>query len=883
MNKKNKVFLFLVLLCVEFFSISIYAQQTGKISGTVTDKKTGEKLIGVNVFLEDMSAGAATDIDGFYAILNVHPGSFNVAATMIGYGKITVQSVYVSAGKTTTINFELEEAAILGKDIVIVAKQDVIKKDLTSSELSVSAEEIKNLPVENLGDVLKQKAGIVTDASGGIHIRGGRTSEVGYLIDGISVTDNFTGDRTTNIDVQSMQEVKVISGVFNAEYGQALSGIVDVITKTGSEKFEGNINVSTGDYVSSNKDIFFNIEKVKPWSLNDIKASFSGPIKLWDKKINYSVSFRRYENEGWLYGQRKFNMTDSSYQSGGAYNIKSTGDNEIVSLNSSRNYNFQAKLNFDFFDNVKFSNLFLFDKSENQYYNHDFKYNPDGVLKYYKNSLNNIFSATVMLSDRAFLTLKYSLGYTKNRSYVFEDYNDPRYADPELIDKLTSFSFQTGGVQRDNDTRETLINIVKGDFLTQIGKYNEAKTGFELRFDKIDIDNRIALYRGEEPDVFDFNRYQNVGVFSYQPLTMAYYIQDKFEYESAVVNAGVRLDYFNSGGSIPEDYRDPENSAKIKADPQYQISPRLGFAFPISADGTVHFSYGHFFKIPDYEYVYFNPNFRVGPGGLRTLMGNANLKAESIVAYELGLHYKFMETIGLEVIGYYKDIKNLLGTEIKNTFIGGDRYALYTNLDYGKVKGITVSLFKKPTLENPLSLSLDYTLQIAEANASDPDDAFNKAQGDPPQKPNVQVIPVNWDQRHTINISMFYTIPDILSLGVIAKYESGFSYTPENQSIQTSFENNARMPSKINVDLQFFKDINLFGQQLSLYAKVYNVFDAKNEINVYRDTGRAGYSLVSQYTPETQGANTLTEYLNNPSYYSEPRRIIIGLDYSLNF
>jgi hypothetical protein len=91
------------------------------------------------------------------------------------------------------------------------------------------------------------------------------------------------------------------------------------------------------------------------------------------------------------------------------------------------------------------------------------------------------------------------------------------------------------------------------------------------------------------------------------------------------------------------------------------------------------------------------------------------------------------------------------------------------------------------------------------------------------------------------------------------------------------------MPNKVNVDFQFDKSFNLFNRKLTLFLKVYNLFDTRNEINVYTDTGRAGYSLISQYTPEQQGANTLTEFLTNPTYYSEPRRIILGFNYSLNF
>ncbi|MFH1197564.1 MAG: TonB-dependent receptor [bacterium] len=874
-------FLFLILGSIS--APDVYSQQQGKVAGYVKDKLTGEPLFGAIIVLENKNTGAAAELDGYYVLLNVHPGTYTVVASMLGYRHTKIQDVKVSSGKTTTIDIEMESSAIVQDEVIVTANREIIKKDLTSSELSVSAEEIKKLPVENLGDILKLKAGVVTDAGGGIHIRGGRTSEVGYLIDGISVTDNYTGDRSTDVDVQFMEEVKVISGVFNAEYGQAMSGIVDIITKQGSDKLTGNINVSTGDYISSNKSIFINIDEIKPAAINDVKGNISGPINLFGGKLNYNLSFRRYYNEGYLFGQRRFNPKDSSYQAGDTYSIVATGDKEIVSLNTSTLYNFQGKINFDPSSSIKLSNLFLFDKSDNQWYNHEFKYNPDGLTKHFKNSFNNIFSLTYVLSDRAFLTLKHSFGFTKNRSYVFENIDDPRYANPELLRKLTAYSFLTGGTERTNDTRETTSNIIKGDFLAQIGKFNEFKSGFELRLDKIFLNNQDALFNGKPSSIFDFNRFLNGGEFEYTPMTIAFYIQDKIEYESIIINAGVRFDYFDSKGKIPTDYRDPENSEKVDSDIQTQLSPRIGVAFPISADGSIHFSYGHFFRIPDYEYLYTNRNFRVGPGGLYTLMGNANLNAESTTAYELGLHYKFFETVGLEVIGYFKDVSNLLGTEIYNTYVAGDRFALYTNLDYGKTKGITISLFKRPTLDNHLSVSLDYTLQVSEGNASDPNDAFNKAQGNPPQKTNIQVIPLNWDQRHTINLSVFYTIPDNLDFGIIGKFESGFPYTTWNQSSQISFENNARMPNKVYVDLQFTKELFIADQQFSIFCRVYNLLDTKNEIGVYSDTGRAGYSLISRYTPEYQGPNSLTEYLTNPSMYSEPRRIVLGINYNFNF
>ena len=365
-------------LILLLLSTDIFGGQTGKISGIIKDKKTGEPLVGVNVSIEHTSMGAATDINGYYVILNVFPGDYTINISMIGYRKVKIQGVVVNADKTTPINIQLEQESVGLKEIVVTAQKPVIDRNLTSSELTVTSKDIKNLPVESLTDVLNLKAGVITDASGGIHIRGGRASEVGYLVDGIPVTDNYSGSQGSTVDVQFLQEVKVISGVFNAEYGQAMSGIVDLITKRGQDHFEGNINVSTGDYLSQANNIFLGINRFNPIGVSDIKIDLAGPIKILDKRISFDIAARRFGNEGWLFGQRRFNPTDSSWATNNIYHIQATGDNKIVPLNSFLNYNFQSKLNIDATGSLKLSDLFLYDNTTSQNYDHLFKYDPDG-------------------------------------------------------------------------------------------------------------------------------------------------------------------------------------------------------------------------------------------------------------------------------------------------------------------------------------------------------------------------------------------------------------------------------------------------------------------------------------------------------------------------
>ena len=385
--------------------------------------------------------------------------------------------------------------------------------------------------------------------------------------------------------------------------------------------------------------------------------------------------------------------------------------------------------------------------------------------------------------------------------------------------------------------------------------------------------------------MFSADAFFNTGEYTHQPKEIAAYVQDKIELNNMTVNVGLRYDYFNSNGLIPNDLRDPANNIKPgdnayqKADPKHQFSPRIGIACPLSASGVVHISYGHFFQIPPFEYLYMNPRFAVAPGGLNTLMGNADLNPQSTVIYEVGFQQELFDQIGIDITGYYKDARNLLGTKIYETYILGDRYARYDNLDYGNIRGVTLSVNKRPTASDHLTISFDYTFQIAEGNASDPNHEFYNNQSYPPKKSNIQVVPLNWDQRHTVNFSVSYHNPQFIGIGLIGQFQSGLPYTPAIQSTETTFENSGRKPFNYNIDLRLFKQFRLGNVTYHFFIKVYNLFDRKNEINVYTDTGRAGYSLISHYIGERREyVNTLDEWLTRPDFYSEPRKVLMGFD-----
>jgi hypothetical protein len=319
-----------------------------------------------------------------------------------------------------------------------------------------------------------------------------------------------------------------------------------------------------------------------------------------------------------------------------------------------------------------------------------------------------------------------------------------------------------------------------------------------------------------------------------------------------------------------------------KSKPKTQVSPRFALAFPITDKGYLHFSYGHFFQNPNFSYIYNNPEFEVpAASGVNSTMGNADMEPQRTTQYEVGFSQQIGRDIGIEVTGYFKDIRNLNSTQIKNSFIAGDRYGLYVNKDHANSKGLTVALSKRSTKD--ISGNIDYTYSISEGNASDPTAAFYDEQSD--IEPEKMLVPLDWDQRHTLNGTMTYHPTITSGVSFVINYGSGFPYTTTNTSGQrTSFENNGRKPATYNMDMRSYYNFSISKSiQVSAHINVYNIFDIKNELTVYSDTGRSTYSLTPTYTPQYSGPmlNNLNEYLVVPTYYSPPRQIKIGLSFSL--
>ena len=905
---------------------TVASAQSGKIAGTVTDAETGDPFPGVNVRIEGTTQGASTDVDGRYAIIGVRPGEYTVVVSFVGYQAQRVEGVRVRIDLTTTVDAAIRPEAIEGEEVVVEADRELFQRDVTATTATVSGEEIRELPVENFSEVVGLQAGVV-GTGGELHFRGGRGGEVGYRIDGVPV----------------------------AEYGQALSGIVNVVTRDGTNDFEGGLELWGGDYLTGEGaagdaptgaalTLFpgTGATDLDPTNVRNLEATLAGPV-LRDR-LFFFASGRHFANDGYIYGRRLFTAESVGYDDFGRLafvdsvgvpgsRVSTLGDSSLVSLNPYQKTSGQFKLTANLPAGMRLAANVLASTEDYRDAGFDYFYLPDARRQNARLARTSILKLTHLLSNSTFYEIGLTNNYSRFENYLFEDPLDARYRDNEFLgfreNRLYS-GFAIGGTDNGRFRRTTDTWLAKADLSSQVHPAHLVKTGIEARRHRLTFLDQYTFVQegttftvdGQTQDRLLFT----TGDYDYTPVEFAAYLQDKVEVGGLIINAGLRFDYFDSNGVVFADPTDPgtvfptlrqcvnvadgrcvpdENGVvQLREDPYtpdelfddaeatWQISPRLGVAFPITASGVVHFSYGQFFQIPNFELLYQNPYFQLGSGGsgLIGLVGNANLKPEQTINGEIGIKQEIGSTAAVELTAYYRDIRNLAGTATDPLVIAGTsaRYGRLVNSDFGFVRGVILRVDQR--IGDALYGGFDYTYQVARANASDPSQVYNAAAAR--QQIERQIVPTGWDQRHTLNASLTYRNDALdAGFGLLANYGSGTPYTPARTSRVTGGTippsviplNSEIRPSTFNVNLTAYKNLAVGPTRVQVWTKVDNVFDTRNETGIFGDTGRATYTLEQSIEATTfQGdPGFLSQRYTRPDFFSQPRRIVLGL--RLNF
>ena len=943
-----------------FFLQVLYSGTTGKLAGVVIDKENKTPAIGCNVFLVGSEYGTATNERGEYVIFNIEPGIYDLRVSMIGFSDQIIKNIQVHIDLTLVNNFSLVSEEISGDIIVVHAKQTLLKKDLTASTAIVDKSQIEKLNVTEVSEIMDMQAGYVDG-----HIRGGRSGEIAYWIDGIPVTDIYDGSAVVDVNANMIEEMHMISGAFNAEYGKAMSGIVNIVTSDGNNDLSGNVNLYVGDFLSFKDDIFLGINKFNPFTTHNIEASLNGAF-IKDK-LFFNTNFRTIYYQGQYNGKQIYLpnsvgtaiddngdevwhvlgtdfyydslYVDSDYRNQFGYHDKedidslitvlqnnhqdSSGDHSIIPMEWNRKKYAQFKLTYkpNFQTKIRYS--LIYDDVDFQEYDRMYSLNPNGNLNKFRNGWSQIIQLTKSFNQHIFFNLGLSQ-FRKKYNHQTYDSKD-QFVHELLATPYNNYSFLSGGSNNHFFERETLSKSVKFDIHGQLNSVHQIKLGFEYKLNQLfyhnytlqPSDNMATIHTAYESPYLSNAQIDplsslNTSQYQFKPIESSIYIQDKIEYDNIIINAGMRFDYFDSKGKVLADESDPsiynpikpknifhddnengiqdENELAVSIEerkeywyktvsPKYAISPRLGFSFPFSSEGVIYFSYGHFFQAPRFELLYYNSDFDLGlTTGNVGVIGNADLEPEKTISYEMGMQYLLNQASKLDITLYCRDIRNLTGTSAAeiSMFGGTSTYSKFENSDFGFVKGLVLSM--QSDINDHLSYNVFYTFQEAKGTASDPYQAQSSlASGIDPE---IFLVPLDWDQTHTINSSLYYQNTKI-GISLIGRFESGMPYTPtSSEDISSLTKNLSTKPFSWNVDLKAHYFIN---KHFKAYLRVLNIFDYLGHVNVYNDSGvsnRTEQLLQAQKLGLNEHVNTVQKWYNNETFYSKPRNIEMGLNYA---
>ncbi len=908
-------------------ALETLAGTTGKIAGRIRDAESGEPLVGVSVIIEGTTTGVSSDVDGNFVLVNISPGSYVVVASGVGLQRKRFSNVKVSVDFTTRLEIQLSTDVIALETVEVQAEAPMVRRDLTSSQAVIDATAIEALPVENVTQVLTLQAGITQGTGGEIHIRGGRSTEIQYTVNGVSIVNPFDNTRSVSIATNAIEELSVVAGTFNAEYGNALSGVVNTVTKEGGPTYRGTISAYTGDYVSSRDETFFNIDDFDALNNPVVEATLSGPIVPdLGNMLTFFASGRFEESKGWLYGIREQTPEDYVIKNPANPNditVISTGDGAIVPMNPNRSRSATAKLAFAPDPVMKFRYDLVYSDGWSKSYNHDLKYNPDAQYQNYEWGLLNALEFRHAVSPRTFYTVKASWNTNDYQQYLYAltsdgvtpvEYHagmtldtsqfrpDYRYQPIHKQTRVSTYTFLSGGTPLTQYYQRSETFGGRADITSQVSSSHELKGGVDFRSHALDYEAFTILY-DTSSSVFDTPTITAPGTSDHSsyrrtPLEFSAYVQDKMEFESLILNVGLRYDYLapKSMYGTSTQYPSPNSptlpagvdSSALLADAEVKqtLSPRIGVSFPITDRGIIHFSYGHFYQMPPFSYLYTNPDFVSDFSSGTPVFGNANLNPEQTVTYEVGLQQQLSDNVSFTLTGFYKDVRDLLA--LQQIRISGDEtYYKYVNKDYANIKGITLSFTKRRTAADLLGVTVDYTFQVAEGNEVN-SDAFFVDLSSGRQSEKVPVY-LGWDQTHTLNATVTVGRPSDWNVTLVGRLGSGLPYTPEVTS-RTLYlrENSERKPAQASVDVLVDKTFAFSGVAITAFLKVYNVFDTLNERVVYNDTGRATYTLVAsqgtaQATDElaktVPGVHPASEYFQRPNYFQAPRQVRIGASF----
>jgi outer membrane receptor protein involved in Fe transport len=905
------------------------AQETGRIAGKVSDRKTGHAIPFATVTVVGAGKGALTDSEGQFLVTGVAPGTYEVRIQFLGYSAFAQAGVQVTAGQSTRVDARLEEVVVHKEEVVeVTAERKLVEVRQGATIRSVNAGEIRNLNVQTLTDVLQREAGISAE-NDQIHVRGGRADETMFVVEGVVNRDLVTGQSTAGqLNARSVAEVNVATGAFDVRYGNALSGVVEVKLKEGGEVFTGGVTASASSFGGRSLQLL----------ASGPDPIFQPMLRAFGAKVPGQMSM--VLDLSGTFAETRFNYLG---QTGSLGNFFEQWTNRplVDPLKSSYEGSFFGKT-------FKYGSFWSPAQDNNWAARYGLAWKPTASDKWTFNLSKQI--AVDQGFSRTFISASGDLGEPAypwrwshripNAQTIFEDnmqgslqyrraigttgwaefqvhrYFYARRQDvqgkhwSEFEQPSDQDAYPLGDPRRDDyfidsgdnniwQDRRTVTTGVKWSLVKQFRRH-EMELGLEHDFQSVQY---VTI---EDPWVFDPDGLGGAhDLWLVHPWVGALFARDKLEFEGFTANIGLRGDYWFIGEEAEDALADTANvnvSRETRDDfyastnsfygrrYKFYLSPRVIVAHPITEHSSFFFNYGQFTQIPSYRYVY--SKLTSTSSESFPLLGNPNLNPQVSVNYEVGAKHQFLPTAAFNLSFFQKDIydypsattfRRTQGTTLVDFFV-------YLNGHFARSKGFEVEFEKRRS--KYWSGKVSYTFQQTKGKSSDPNEQkVVEAGGGDASETRLSETFVRWNQPHKLTASFDLRFNEDAPWGwanhsgvnVFVLGQSGRAYTPITSATSAAgepYSENALIQT--TTDLRLNKKVRFGRQWLDFGVAVSNLFNDHRINRVDAVTGRGRVWGQGEYDPTLfPDVNDYTKVseVDDPSNYGPGREWRLTLDY----
>lgn len=816
---------------------------TGTLEGMVRDKQSQGSLARANILILAHNQGTVSDENGFYQITNIRAGEYDVRFSLLGYGSVIIRGVKILPDLKTRLDAEMAPTPVELPASEVRAVRPLIQVDQAVTAFNIDEAKIDKLPVTNFQEVVGLQPGVTQEGN----IRGSKTTDALYMVDGIPVQDVIGGGIATDIPKSSIGGMTVTTGGMDAEYGNALGGVINVVTKDVEKVAQVAFRIDRDDWLPTHLD-------------QQTNQSFEG----------------EFDASGPLPAEGLYYLTSDLYATS---NTRWWQDfQSAVPLPVDREFSGLSKLEYVATPTLRFGIEGIYSFRHWRDYEFSWRYDLAGLPARSRDSYRVALTVSNTVSDE--LLFSGSLSASSLRSRINDGSKDDISLEPYEYDQYLQFII-AGSRSWWEDTRQNIYSA-KGDVTWQLNRNHLLKAGvlldqYHVTSDLVKYDPQLTYFGKPIPGAPLLN-YSDT--YDYWPRSGSAYLQDKIQLDESGANAtvGLRWDFFDPTAERPvvedfsailSEYTQQVNGWE-KASVKQQVSPRLSLAFPVNPTTFAFFNFGYYFQFPLFDYLYSGLNPSQLRQGTRTVLaGNPDLAPERVSLWEAGVKRTLQNDFVLSLTVFDKQMSNEIDSKtlvpFDSKFAGDYGFAEYVNTASASAWGVECVLSREGN--ERLSGSVSYTYMVTSAESEYADQSINIAEWGFPVAP--VSYPLSWDQTHTLKFDIDSRLPGGIRSNLTALYytprpytyyPTRDGYTPEDTS-KLFVPNNARMSQYFSINWKLSWTIRLSdlgGTAATIYADIRNLLNARN-VKWVDSNGRIGGEL------------------NDPGAYYDPRRVKVGL------